>query len=524
MRRLERFLRTAAGGAAGLLLTADAGALNLSIKNVADDEIAPGVVFSTASGAANEYRTGLQYLKIAHPNSHFRKVFIYTDNGGAFGQSKEGLVNLDDAGLPAVPFYWRNFPGRPESFDASNEWAWTLLLEKSLPEFAVPATKDARALITPDADGFSRVAVAFKTPGETERGTYVSRLVLEETSDVSDIDGPVMGHTPFNDVILVNIPIGVQTTAEDDGSVVSSTFYFRLDGTGLFQPRTAILTPDPVNPFKWVVQATLDPRDVHPGFMEYYFAARDNFENETITPVYRANLVPEDGAVTRTMSIEGGLTTVPVGDPLLPGLTLDFPPRSLNGDQTLQVTLKPSSNYPSVEGRTPLRVFDLSPEGLRFGRPVTLRIPYPDQDQDGRVDGTGVDETLLRVFWFDGHLWRFVGGQVDPVANRVSVAISHFSVYSLAPLAATLTPEMVRPAEKIITPNGDGQNDYAQFNISGEFTVEFFDLRGERVRRLSGINIWDGRDDDGKRVETGTYIYRLTGQGLTVTGALAVAR
>ncbi|MBL0348927.1 MAG: gliding motility-associated C-terminal domain-containing protein [Elusimicrobia bacterium] len=524
MRRRDRILRFWVGAVAGLLWSADVGALEVKIKNVADDEIAPGVVFSTASGAANQYRTGLQYIEIAHPESRFRKVFVYTDNGAAFGQSKEGLVNQDDPGQPPVPFYWRNFPGRPEAFDPGNEWAWTLLLEKSLPEFAVEATKDARALVTPGDDGLSRVAVAFKTPVETERGTYVSRLVLEEISDVADINGPVVDHTPFNDVILVNIPIGVQTTAEDDGSVVSSTFYFRLDGTGLFQPRTTILTPDPVNPFKWMVQATLDPGDVHPGTMDYYFAARDNFENETVTPIYRANLVPEDGAVTRTMSVEGGLTTVPVGDPLLPGLTLDFPPHSLNGDQTLQVTLKPSSNYPSVEGRTPLRVFDLSPDGLRFSRPVTLSIPYPDQDQDGRVDGTGVDETLLRVFWFDGHLWRFVGGQVDPVANRVSVAISHFSVYSLAPLATTLTPDMVRPAEKIITPNGDGQNDYAQFNISGEFTVEFFDLRGERVRRLSGINIWDGRDDDGKLAETGTYIYRLTGQGLTVTGALAVAR
>lgn len=524
MARRDGWLRAAVAGGATLLLSVNAGALNLKIRNVADDDAATGVSFSSASGAANQYHTGLQYVEITHPDSHFRKVYVYTDNGGAFGQSKEGLINLDDAAQPAVPFYWRNFPGRPDDFAPANEWAWTLMLEKSLPEFSVPATKDARALVTPDAGGISRVALAFKTPAEVVRGTYVSRLVLEESSDVADINGPTVGHTPFNDVILVNIPIGVESTAEDDGSVVSSTFYFRLDGAGAYQPRPTVLTPDPVNPFKWVVQATLAPGDVHAGFMDYYFAARDNFENETITPVYRANLVPEDGPVTRTMSAEGGLTTVPVGDPLLPGLTIDFPPRSLNGDQTIQVTLKPSTHYPPVEGGVPLRVFDLTPEGLRFSRPVTLSIPYPDQDQDGRVDGSGVDETLLRVFWYDGHLWRFVGGQVDPVANRVSVTVSHFSVYSLAPLATTLTPDMVRPQEKIITPNGDGQNDFAQFNISGEFDVEFFDLRGERVRRLSGINSWDGRDDDGKLVETGTYIYRLTGQGLTVTGALAVAR
>lgn len=510
-----------------LLLLTSAGsarALSLTIRNVEDDAPAAGISFSNVRGESGRHHTARQYLEVAHPPSRFRKVYLYTDNGGALGISKEGLVNVLEPAFPEVPFYWKNFPGRPAPFTPATEGEWTALLEKSRPEFSVPAVKDARALLTPAADGFSRVGLAIKTAAEPERGNYVAHLVLEESSDVDDVAGPEVAHAPFHDVILIDIPIGVETPALDDGSVVSSTFYFRLDGAGDFLARPAALTPDPGNPFRWFVKVSLDPGDVHEGLMEYYFIVRDNFDNETQTPVYRANLVPVDGAVTRTVPAEGGVETIPVGDPSQPGFTVTFPPDSLSGPQTLSVSLRPSSDYPGVGDQETVRVFELGPDGVRFARPVTLALPYLDQDQDGTVDGTSIDETTLRVYWFDGHLWRYVGGQVDTAANQVRATVTHFSVYGLAPLAQALTPEMVRPQEKILTPNGDGQNDFAQFNITGEFEIEFFDLRGDRVRRLSGVNTWDGRDDDGRLVETGTYIYRLRGQGLTVTGALAVAR
>ena len=118
------------------------------------------------------------------------------------------------------------------------------------------------------------------------------------------------------------------------------------------------------------------------------------------------------------------------------------------------------------------------------------------------MDGTTVNENDLRIFWHDGVDWRSVGGRVDTAANRVK--------------------------ERILTPNGDGVWDDAVFDgisdADGDYTIEIFNVRGERVRRIVNMNKWNGRDDDGQIVENGTYVYRLTGQGMTVTGMIAVAR
>jgi len=512
-------------GALGLSATA-ARALSVSLKNMVDDSPAPGLGFGTIDAAAQDYHTSRQYVEIVHPASRFRKIYFYTDNGGAFGIPEEGMVNLAVPAQAGVPFYFRAFPGHPDSlFAISAEPLWTPILEKSRPEYSDPGVKDARALVAPAGpDGRSRVAVGLKTSAGVSGGVYAARLVLEEFSDVPDITGPAIGPQPFRDLILLDIPMGIPIPLEDDGTVASSTFYFRLDGAGPFAARPSVVTPNLANPFAATVETQILPADLHPGTMEYYFSAMDSFDNETVSPTFQANLVTEDGTVSRPMTTAGGTFKVAVGDPSIPGFEVQFPPNSLNADKTIELTLKPSGNYPDLEGQPVVRAFDIGPQGLRFSRPVTIVLPYADQDQDGKVDFTGIDELQLKVFWWDGILWRFVGGQVDPVANQVRAQVSHFSVYGLAPLAIALTPDMVRPAEKIITPNGDGQNDFAQFNISPPFEVEIFDTRGSRVRGFSDVNIWDGRNDDGTLVETGTYVYRLTGQGLTVTGTFAVAR
>ena len=83
--------------------------------------------------------------------------------------------------------------------------------------------------------------------------------------------------------------------------------------------------------------------------------------------------------------------------------------------------------------------------------------------------------------------------------------------------------------EKVITPNGDGINDELNFSF-GDLTqsvdVDIFDVNGHRVRSLASPNNlkWDGRDDSGKVVESGVYIYQYTVDGKRVSGLVAVAK
>jgi hypothetical protein len=230
--------------------------------------------------------------------------------------------------------------------------------------------------------------------------------------------------------------------------------------------------------------------------------------------------------VVRPITNAGGRVDVAIGDPRLPGVTLELPGGI--GVRAVTVSLEPTGTQPLLSGLAPVRVFELGPDNTIFNRPGTISLPYLDQDQDGVVDGTTVNERDLKIFWHDGVEWRSVGGRVDTVGNRVTGRISHFSLYALFPFNLGVTAESVRPKERILTPNGDGVWDDAVFDgisdADGDYTIEIFNVRGERVRRIMNMNKWNGRDDDGQIVENGTYVYRLTGQGMTVTGMIAVAR
>ena len=84
-------------------------------------------------------------------------------------------------------------------------------------------------------------------------------------------------------------------------------------------------------------------------------------------------------------------------------------------------------------------------------------------------------------------------------------------------LRGTVTPE-------VITPNGDLVNDVATISYdlleiiaATAVRVEICDLSGRIVREVYAGNdqvghydrIWDGRDDSGKAVPPGTYLYRI---------------
>jgi len=87
---------------------------------------------------------------------------------------------------------------------------------------------------------------------------------------------------------------------------------------------------------------------------------------------------------------------------------------------------------------------------------------------------------------------------------------------------------------EVLTPNGDGVNDFLTMDFEilavigqARILVNFYDLSGQRVRRLIDVEgqngvydagrfpelNWDGRDDDGTRVPPGIYLVRVEVEG-----------
>lgn len=86
---------------------------------------------------------------------------------------------------------------------------------------------------------------------------------------------------------------------------------------------------------------------------------------------------------------------------------------------------------------------------------------------------------------------------------------------------------------RIFSPNGDGFNDKARFELDNpeQLTVSgaVYDLSGARVADLQqgttpDVLLWDGKDEGGQLVAGGIYIYQLEFQGEHASGTLTVAR
>jgi len=66
------------------------------------------------------------------------------------------------------------------------------------------------------------------------------------------------------------------------------------------------------------------------------------------------------------------------------------------------------------------------------GNRITLTFEYPDANDDGVVDGFGIPEEFLLVYWFDGSLWHSLDDSVcDQHLNKCVATTDHLTVFAL---------------------------------------------------------------------------------------------
>lgn len=161
-----------------------------------------------------------------------------------------------------------------------------------------------------------------------------------------------------------------------------------------------------------------------------------------------------------------------------------------------------------------------------FSAAVTVRIPYPDADSDGRVDG--VTPTLaaanLAMYVLDEvtRTWQLLPSTVDSSNMVVIGTVNHLSVFTLLgnPASSSLAGLKVYPNPW--RPGSGGPYDAAVVrfkNLTETAEIKVFTITGELVRRLGKTaadgdeKVWDGRNDDGKKVASGVYLFLIRNPG-----------
>jgi len=341
---------------------------------------------------------------------------------------------------------------------------------------------------------------------------------------------PFITHTPVEDASPVTQLLQIEGVVSDQEEMSTMTLVFRHPTT---QRESRLTLPEILGKrgpqrFAFVVPKS----SITSEGLLYRIEASNVHGSSRSAPSDGFYSVRVRGYAQRAVGRSGATVLVPDGD-LSDGQTaLDIPAGALETDTviTIEELGRNDPDVPSAGGgkiltTRPASAYRLHPEGTKFKRPVTLRLLYPDKNQDGLLDNTDQSERLAQIFLFAPGGWEPMGGKADTAKNEVSTRLMHFSVYAVFPAMPAAAADL-RPTQKVITPGSqDNKNDMAVFgNLGPDAKIDIFDDRGARVRTLRGVMAWDGRDDDGEIVESGVYIYQYDFDGKTVSGVIAVAR
>lgn len=184
------------------------------------------------------------------------------------------------------------------------------------------------------------------------------------------------------------------------------------------------------------------------------------------------------------------------------------------------------------------------PSGTTASAEKTLSKPQMTVVLDYQGANGALDKNKTGVLWWNGATWVKVGQAnvtESGVGNHVTVSFNTAmpGVYQIRQfdIATELTLDKASVFPQIFSPNGDGINDVIYFMIENpkqsSVSGKILDMGGAEVGilRPAGAGAptadtltWDGKDSSGHLVPPGVYIYKITGEGKTITGSLVVAR
>ncbi|MBI4669267.1 MAG: hypothetical protein HY747_08785 [Elusimicrobia bacterium] len=184
-----------------------------------------------------------------------------------------------------------------------------------------------------------------------------------------------------------------------------------------------------------------------------------------------------------------------------------------------------------------------------FQTPVTLVLPYKDDDNNGVIDGTDINENEAKLYYHEEKCkcWKKVSQAktLAKPATRVSAAgyevivqpgkvvqaqVDHFTLFGLfAVRLPSSVDSVIAYPNPVVTSQGMNAVTFEGLPAAGKILI--FSVAGRLVLEKEfgtaeqGRWVWDLTNMDGEPVASGAYLYVVSGQsGGASRGKLAVIR
>ncbi len=218
-------------------------------------------------------------------------------------------------------------------------------------------------------------------------------------------------------------------------------------------------------------------------------------------------------------------------------VAISIPPSAFTQDIRIEIVpetteLSAIAVRNSYFGIRNLKAFDENFHALpiiTFSKPIELTFGW--REAAGDADAYTNRGQVPQIFYDDGvHTYR-IGGTVK--SDKITARVNHLGTFMIAmskPIKNRIANGWAAPNP--FTPNGSGDDtDRTIFQIemppddNVPFTIKIFDITGRRVRTLEqGNRVWDGRDEHGRIVEGGVYIYQIRAGDEVISGTVVVVK
>ncbi|MBN2857949.1 MAG: hypothetical protein JXN63_06075 [Candidatus Delongbacteria bacterium] len=474
---------------------------------------------TTAPAAAGG--TGSHDLDTSNlPDGTHEIIVRTTDDLGRIGYSADLNIitdNTDPTGVFTIsPQYVKNgdtvtfeYNGREKNLTA----AVTLTELQKLDSLA------SAGLTLTDTDGDGVYTASHTLSSDNTAGDGIKNILLSVTDAAGNI------YSPSAEIILDNTDpvLTVNINPEPDaGKVYQKEIVIQSDYFDMYTESIVIShknsngdhignSPIPVqitddNSFSSSVYLT-------EGYNLISISVTDKSGNITLS---ETELTFTDPRITKVIGPDGGTVEAPDGTKVI------IPEGALLSDQEISVrtvsTETLTKPYNEIDLLNTAYVFN--PENLIFHKPVTVSLAYNSYDLDPDLDGTDdFIENELEAFTLDGNTWLKLKVTGIETGNLVSFTTNHFSVYALG--NENIDENFKFYWTKNPFSAEETTNAVIELNGPGTLSLKIYDTSGDLVRiladerSLAGTNNikWDGKNDYGRYVGSGIYIYVLEYKG-----------